>query len=82
MQLECPLDLEARQFNHIYENEMDVFEISDLSVKVPDDAPCINVLIRGALECKPSRQVHKPKSDGCSPINLNTNNKQIHRKSH
>lgn len=84
MQLECPLDLDARQFNYVYENEMDVFEMKDLSVEAPDDAPCINVLIRGVLEYKLSRKLRKPKSDGCSPISSNGNFmiKSIQRSSH
>lgn len=84
MQLESPLDLEAREFNYIYENEMQVFEMNELSVKAPDDAPCINVLIRGMLDYKLQRQLCKPKSDGCIPITLNKNyaNKSIQRSSH
>lgn len=84
MQLESPLDLEARQFNYIYENEIEVFEINELSVKAPDDAPCINVLIRGMLDYKLQKQLCKPKSDGCiaTPLNKKYAKKSIQRSSH
>lgn len=84
MQLECPLELDARQFNHIYENEMDVFEVNDLTVTAPDDAPCINVLIRGSLDCKPSMQRYKPNSNSSSPINFTKNvfEQTFQRRSH
>lgn len=84
MQLEYPLDLEARQFNYVYENEMEVFEMNDLTIRAPEDAPCINVLIRGTLECRLPSELRKPRSDGSSPINFNRNllRKPVQRKSH